>query len=460
LFILVNYLSLRHFMTFDLTNTREFTLSDKTVNILHSLEYPVAVSVFGNPEPYVETYLRRLLALYERHSRGQFDYQFVNPDFESDRAKALLLRDEFELTVPENVILLRVGERRATMLVDELYELTQPDYFTGSPRRIKSWFAEEKISSKIVELLSDKKRVAYFLEGHGEGNWRNKNSPRDLGEAAARIERDFFEIRGLSLLLKGVVPEDADIVLIVGPLTPLQPMEISALEAYLSRRGKILIALDWDSESGLEQFLAQRGCVVRPEKILGRLSKIIGGVEVRQFGSTVPLLEQDFANHPILRSLRHQTLLMPNLRALELKDALLPGWRASYLLRTPASFWGESGEWNENTQFDEGEDLSGPVTVASVLENDNGAKILVFAGCLSFDNQNIYLQPGAADLWSNSINWLTARESLLGIGPRQASEFRLKLDSFQLTLLFVIVVGLIPVIILSWGIIVWLERRS
>jgi ABC-type uncharacterized transport system involved in gliding motility auxiliary subunit len=151
---------------------------------------------------------------------------------------------------------------------------------------------------------------------------------------------------------------------------------------------------------------------------------------------------------------------MPNMRALQIEDPKLPGWKTSRLLRAPEAFWGESGEWNENTRYDQGEDLPGPITVAAVSQSDTGARMVVFSGCLAFDNQNIYLQPGAADLWSNSVNWLSDRESLLGIGPRQAREFRLNLSGFQLSLVFFLTVIFIPLAILIWAVIVWLERRN
>jgi len=459
LLILVNYFSMRHFWTFDLTTTREFTLSDKTTTLLKSLEKPLQIYVFGNVEPQVENYLRRLLMLYEQASGNKVEYRFVNPDLEADRAVALTLRDRFELTLPENLLLIELGERRGTLRIDELYELSPPDILTGAPRRITSWLAEEKISSKIVELLLDRKGVVYFLQGHREGDWRDKETPQGYGEAASRIERDFFEVRGLHLLLEGTVPQDADLLVINGPLTPLHAQEVEALSAYLSRGGRLLVCLDWDSNSGLEEFLAERGIIVRREKLLGRISRIVGGIEVREFGSTVPLLERDYTNHPILRSLRSQTILLPNLRALEIQQPKLPGWTATALLRAPSAFWGESGNWDENAQFDEGEDVQGPIPVAAVSENDKNARIVVFSGALAFNNRNIYLQPGAADLWSNTVNWLTGKNNLLGVGPRQAREFRLRITDFQLVLLFTFTVIAIPFAILCWAAIVWFERR-
>lgn len=460
LLLLVNYFSLKHFKTFDLTLTGDFTLSDRTINFISALPESVRITVFGSPPSFAENYLRRLLPLYERASGGKITWAFVDPDAPEDRQAALSLVKEFDLSMPEDLLLISTPQRRTTIRVDDLYQMSPPDFMTGAPRRVTAWLGEEMISSRLLELMTMQKPLAYFLEGHGMGDWRDRESERGWGEAASRIEREYFELRGLSLIVTPEVPDDAALLIIAGPQRPLTTTETESISRYLLRGGRVLVALDWDRESGLEALLAEHGILVRPHKLLGGISQIVGGVEVRQFGSNVPILQKDFPDHPILRTLRLTTILLPNLRALELVAPSRPGWQTLPLLRAPEAFWGESGEWNENTQFDENEDLPGPVTVAAVAEGPARARLAVFGGAFPFDNKNILTQPGAAELWSNTVSWLTARESLMGIGPRQARDFRLRLDTVQMATLFVIVIVLIPGAVLSWGIITWLQRRS
>ncbi len=460
LVLVVNYLSTRHFKTFDLTLTRDFTLSDRTLNFVGSLEQPVSITVFGSPPAFAENYLRRLLPLYERASRGKITTAFVDPDAPEDKQSALRLVKEFDLSMQEDLLLISTGERRAILRVDELYEMSPPDFMTGTPRRVTAWLGEELISSRLLELLTQEKPVIYFLEGHAEGDWRDRDSDRGWGEAASRIEREYFEVRGLSLIIHSDVPEDASLLVIAGPRNSLLPSEAEALSRYLDRGGRVLCALDWDRDAGLDGILLERGIRVREHKLLGGISQILGGVEVRQFGSTVPILDKEFPDHPMLRTLRLNTILLPNLRALEVIQPQRSGWQASPLLKAPQAFWGESGEWDENTTFDEDEDIPGPVTVAAVAVGPANARLVVFGGALAFDNKNILNQLGAAELWSNAVSWLTERESLMGIGPKQARDFRLRLDAVQMGTLFVVVVVLIPGAVLAWGIITWLQRRS
>ncbi len=110
--------------------------------------------------------------------------------------------------------------------------------------------------------LARSKRTAYLTVGHGEIN--DSGRPRS-GEAARSaqivrtlLQKQNFTIRelGLSQGLAHDVPEDADVVLVLGPTEPLSREEIATLTRYAERGGRLVLALDPDGIS-TRQLLTQ-----------------------------------------------------------------------------------------------------------------------------------------------------------------------------------------------------------
>src|SRR5690606_21333896 len=110
--------------------------------------------------------------------------------------------------------------------------------------------------------LARSKRTAYLTMGHGEIN--DSGRPRS-GEAARSaqivrtlLQKQNFTIRelGLSQGLAHDVPEDADVVLVLGPTEPLSREEIATLTRYAERGGRLVLALDPDGIS-TRQLLTQ-----------------------------------------------------------------------------------------------------------------------------------------------------------------------------------------------------------
>jgi hypothetical protein len=94
--------------------------------------------------------------------------------------------------------------------------------------------------------------TAYLTVGHGELNDVAKGREEPAHSAAiARtlLQKQNFTLKDLGLAqgLGSDVPDDADVVLILGPSDPFGPEEISALGRYADRGGHLFIALDPDA---------------------------------------------------------------------------------------------------------------------------------------------------------------------------------------------------------------------
>ncbi len=106
---------------------------------------------------------------------------------------------------------------------------------------------------QLVKLITSR-RTVYWTTGHGELNDQDRgaeNPERSAKVAKELLERQNLRVRelGLSQGLAKEVPDDADVVLVLGPTQPFAPEEIAALKRYAAGGGKVLMALDADGIS-------------------------------------------------------------------------------------------------------------------------------------------------------------------------------------------------------------------
>src|SRR5690606_37104177 len=117
-----------------------------------------------------------------------------------------------------NVILVRAGEARE--VIDEVEEpaLTQAILRVEDPRR----------PSVCIVL------------GHGE----IAPDRQPLNRIRQILREGGLEIESVRLAEVGEVPESADVLVIAGPRTPLTPGEVEAVGRFVSRGGRLLVAVD------------------------------------------------------------------------------------------------------------------------------------------------------------------------------------------------------------------------
>lgn len=126
---------------------------------------------------------------------------------------------------------------------------------------------DREVNSRLLKLVREK-RKAYLTVGHGEINdldsvpaaMKDKVPPRQLTSFRARLTALNYETKELGLmdLLQGEVPEDATMVMMLGPVAAPAEAELEALDRYLARGGRLLVALDPRGEAGLGAALEAR----------------------------------------------------------------------------------------------------------------------------------------------------------------------------------------------------------
>jgi ABC-type uncharacterized transport system len=117
--------------------------------------------------------------------------------------------------------------------------------------RAKLKTLDRDVQEQLYKLLRSR-RIAYLTVGHGEMNAAN-DQDKGKGRSAEIVQEILrsqnYQIRTLGLAqgLGREVPDDAEVVFVLGPTEPFAPEEIDALKRYAERGGHLFMALDADS---------------------------------------------------------------------------------------------------------------------------------------------------------------------------------------------------------------------
>ncbi len=122
------------------------------------------------------------------------------------------------------------------------------------------------VQKSLMKVIRDK-MVVYMTVGHGE-----INDPGSVGALAAKnpdaqaqiiktiLSRLNYQVKNLARdQLTVDVPDDADVVLVMGPRAPLMDAELDALDRYLARGGSLMVALDPQSKADLGMLSGRLG---------------------------------------------------------------------------------------------------------------------------------------------------------------------------------------------------------
>jgi ABC-type uncharacterized transport system involved in gliding motility auxiliary subunit len=337
----------------------------------------------------------------------------------------------------------------------------------GQGPTMRSFKGEEQFTSAILSLVAPDVPKVYFVTGHGEAALESgAGAERSLRILEESLKRENMETADTSLL-SGEVPEDADVLAIIGPTRAYTEPEIEALDAFLDGGGRLLVALDPLIEAGgtmrptrLEPFLAERGVTVHDDLVVDPSRRL-------PFYDLSAVYLEDFPSHPLTQGLEGFAVLFTVARSLAAE-----GEGATVVVQTSDEGWGETdlGMLLRGDPVELGDDDNpGPAAVgvaveaaAAELEIEDTDPVeyrLVVFGDSDFLTDIDISNAGNAVLAAGAINWLAAREDLVGIPPRDVEQVSLFLTRQQMRNLLLLVLVAMPGAAIIAGILVWRRRR-
>ena len=479
----LNYLAFRHFERWDWTASGAYTLSERTVLELESLEQPVDFYLFMSAAEPKYAELRELLERYRSKSR-RFAVHYVDPHSDPARYRRLARRFDVKTLVDEAgveeadvVAVMASGTRRTTIQKTDLLslDLNLPDDEEGAKVDVR---AEQAITGALVQVLASESTRLCSTTGHGE--WAIDGSgARSLRGAVDEMRREQVEIVPQPTRGVRTIEPTCDAVMIVAPTTAFSTTEQALLRDYLRQGGNLFVALDVViddgafADSGLGALLAEVGIEATRAVILEENPALL--LRSNPIG---PFLVASYGRHettaPLATSQAEAPTQFFEARAIQATE----GSPADALLLTSELSWGEtdiqrltqSGE-AERGADDVGERVS--VAVASQFavsgtedgETPHGGRVLV-VGDADWLSPSVLQNPQWLndDLFRVWVGWLTSRRTLVAIAPASvdAVPMRITQDSlgFGLSGLGLRLLVLMPAAFVLLGFGTWWSRRQ
>jgi ABC-type uncharacterized transport system involved in gliding motility auxiliary subunit len=443
--VLVNYLGARRTARWDLTENSVNSLSEQTIKVLETLDAPMKMTVFDTAQN-IERHRARM-SMYDLAS-DNVSLELTDGDRDPIRAKS------FEVAVyPTLVIEYKDKVEKVTAL------------------------EERDITSAIVRATTGMQRKMYFVQGHGERDPEGTDSRGYAGVVQQYLRADNIAVEKLLLTQNPDVPQDATILAIAGPTTDYLDTEIESVKRYLARGGRLLLMLDPTIEANDTQMPLLTALAKEWGAEVG--NDIIVDLSGRSPNGTFIVAAPPYPAQPITEQFRVSTVF-PIARSVV--PAMTPpaGRTVQPIVETAAAAWAETDTkgLRERTapqlNADAG-DRQGPVAMAVAISTpkppdtpeapaanqkpaEPETRLVVF-GDADFAANAYGGQLGNADLFMNSVNWLTAQENLIAIRPREAGDSRLTITTPQMNAVFAFAVFLAPALVFGAAILVAIRRR-
>jgi gliding-associated putative ABC transporter substrate-binding component GldG len=312
--VVVNLLSTEFHLRLDLTDEKQYTLSEATRDILSELEEPVTVKAYFSKDlpPHVAKTrqdFQEMLIEYSNRADGMIQYEFINPNE----------KESVEQEAMQN------GIRPVMISVREKDQMKQQKAFLGATLALgektevipfiqPGSAMEYDLSTAIKKISVDEKPAVGFLQGHGEA------SVAEMPQLMEQL-KVLYQPVDVTLSDSTGIPAGMKTLVIVRPSDSIPPSHLEKLDAFLAGGGRLAVALNRvtgdlrtafgaAAHTGLENWLASKGIEVQPNFVADAKC---GAVTVQQNQGFFTMQSQmafpflpivgKFADHPISKGL-------------------------------------------------------------------------------------------------------------------------------------------------------------
>ena len=487
LWLMVNYIGANYYLRGDWSHTKLYELSDKTVQLLETVDQPVDITMVFESNDRFYAQVDNLLR----------EYQVRNPKINLFRVDPLrhpaqmaelkrtynLKQKELPQTeqslgrnpTPEDAaqVIVASGTRWKAIARDEIFVEESPEAKRFSlngesdlenmvGRGSLSFHGEALFSSAIQEVTSKEKAQVYFLLGHGEHNPDNFEHLVGYSKTGRRLSLDNIDVHVLGSGLQTDVPSDCDVLIVAGPNSRIPQVEMDMIDRYLKRRGRALFLLDTvasrEAESGCESLLLNYGVqvgndvLIPSDRTYNRKRFTLSRYEVHPITESLTGYSTDFFAPRSVRAYGSNEVIQIE----PLASCGPEGWAETDIHQVPAV-------------FDEATDIAGPVSFAVAVEiggADPGIDIsvdpftrLVVIGDSDFA-ANGSRSAGSDQFFINAVNWLLGREYLVAAAPKSMDLIKLNIPYNNRMRLFLSVILGLPLSMALVGLLVWGGRRG
>lgn len=433
------------YTTLDVTDEGLYSLTDTTKNVLAGLQEDVTIYVLQS-EKEQDSVLGATLDSYADLS-GHIHVVYRDPVTTPDFYRA------YTDSVSLNSLIVESDKRFRVVDYSDIYEQTYDyTYYTSE---LTGYDAEGQLTGAIVYVTGDSAPVLYELNGHDE------LALSDTFVDSAKKEN--VDLAELTLLTQEAVPEDANGVLMMAPTMDLGEDDADKLLAYLEQGGTLFLETRY-TDAFSEQFpnlsgilkwfglSVADGLIVDPDSSHMYQTPIYLLPEVRPstltegvYGSSYPYVLMPYA----------QPILSDGAQDVSVTE----------LLSTSESAYAKTGlEENDALKQEEG-DRKGPflvgVEAVKELSDEKQARLILYSSEMLFtDSTNQYTMNNNLTLFSNAVASMAGQEESVSVPVKSYESYYLTVSAGSAVRLGIFFIGLLPILCLICGIVIWARRRK
>ncbi len=426
----------------DLTPTKRFSLSDFDKRVLGQLNHNVKVMAFVRTED--PAYLELSDLLFQAAAfTPRLTYQVI------DVNRAPGLAREYGVTSYGEVVVESQGRRR--------------DFDNAR---------SELLIPAILQISQDANKHIYFTIGHGERDMFDTDRANGYSVWRGLLEQNNYQIDNVSLFASGV-PDDAKVVVSLGPRKDFLPEELAALVKYLAHGGHYIAMIDPFGSPTLVEFLKQYHLDFIPQVLVDPAYRLTAGEILT---TQIPIRAEDNA---ISRGLT-AAAVFSLARGVMISAPVGASGPDNLVLEQESKFLESSHEsWASGdpkalttgiTEFQAGRDIKGPIPVGSEVDYAPVANThiplvtmtrLVGLGSSAFASNQFVEMLGNKELAVSLINEMAGDEMLIASRERlnKAETSAFYISDQEARRLLILGSALQPGILFLIAIMVFMRRR-
>lgn len=438
--VLTIFLNSTKTMQIDLTQNKQFTLSDQTVQTLKSLDKDVHLIAFtsSQTDPLMSRQVSELVQEYKkRNGKIVFD--------QYDLEKNPEIAQQYEVD-PSGSLVVESGTQKKSIYYYDMFQ-------QGQSQGEYQFSGEQKLTQALVNLNVKDKTKVYFLSGH------NELPLNQMTLWQSGLEGENYEVKDLNLLREGKIPDDAQSLFIIGPQSDLSDKEAEVIKEYLNGKGKLYIALGFNNDmatkwKNIDGLLS----------VYGIQDQHAVAIEPKQSKLFSPLtIIPEYGSHDITKKLQDSNLLTLMNLAVALNSAPVDNYPSTAILKTTDQAFGETdiAQLLQNKYGKDDKDIKGPLNLGyAVSTKDNKPKAVILGGS-TFLRDDVIQQQGNRDFALNSVGWLQEQKDQVTIRPRENPKVATAaITGGQAQSIFYGTVLLFPLLFLLVGGSIWWRRRK
>ncbi|MDR6725014.1 ABC-type uncharacterized transport system involved in gliding motility auxiliary subunit [Paenibacillus amylolyticus] len=426
----------------DLTSNKQYTLSDQTLTAIKSVKEDVNIQVLTVENANNTVLNREVSDMVQEYTKRNSKLKMEQYNLTQEPA----LASKYGIT--GSSIILEQGDQHKVIDIASLFTAAG-DGSDGSYQ----FTGEEKLTQALMNLSSTEMHKMVFLTGHEELGLDQLTTLR------SSLEQSNITTEELQLNQAGQVPEDADVLAIIGPQRDISDTELKAIRTYLSNGGKLLLSLGFheDMESAWKNIdaLAADYGVVDEHAVM---------VDQQQASTMGPLwVVPEYGTHGITDKLSENKLYPMLSLSIALTSQEQDKYTLSPLIHSSNDSYGEkdiAGLLQNETSNDPQQDVQGPVELGYAADTTDGKPKAVILGSSIFMQDSEIANGGNRDFILNVTNYLSEKQDGLTIRPRIQAGYQVAyLNGEQARVIFFVALVAFPLVFVIIGVFLWWRRR-